>query len=231
MFESDLFAAQLYYLRKPSKATIADVFGIVFKDLTLRRVLNMRKVNNFPTDRSKKKQKYFMFIKGINFIGYEAQKFEKNVIAPFEEYDQLQAKTITNSALRKYNVPSGFISEEIESSLISDKYMSSVPLLGAFGMKKITNKGKETIDQLNLYLTEKEQILSECIDKDREKFISTLKEMNTFIFFIKNDNPDLFNSIIENVKWVNQNKPLGIENDLTEFTEAININLEYLENH
>ena len=115
--------------------------------------------------------------------------------------------------------------------LINEGYFTAVPVLKAFGMKKPTAKGKEIVNELNSYLSEKEQELTECIDKDREKFISILKEMQTLVFFLKKENTTLYTSIIENVKWVNQNKPLGIENDLTEFTEAINIDTTYLEDH
>lgn len=231
MFTSELFAAQLFFLRRPTKVNIAEVLAIVFQDLVLRRVLNLIKTNTFPTDRSKKKQKYFMFVKGENFEGYEPTNFEKQIIAPFEDHDQLQAKVLTNSILRKYGLPSGYISDEILAPLKKEKLISAIPVLSAFGMKKAAGSGKETVDELNAYLVEKEQELTAAVDNDREKFIQVMKEMKTLIFFLKKDNPELFASIIENVKWVNQNKPLGIENDLFEFTEAINVDMSHLEAH
>lgn len=231
MFQSELFAAQLIFLRKPSKVTVSEMFAIVFQDLTLKRVLNLQKLNNYPTERSKKTQKYFMFTKGVNYEGYEAQNFEKFIITAFEDHENLQAKTITNGMLRKYGLPSGYITDEIMGPLKRQGLMSTVPILGAFGMKKPTPKGKDIINELNNYLSEKEQELTECVDQDREKFISILQEMKTLVFFIKKENTTLYASIIENVKWVNQNKPLGFENDLSEFTEAINIDTSYLEAH
>lgn len=228
MFKSDLYAAQLFYLRKPSKASTADMFAIVFQDLTLRRVLNLKRIDTYPTDRSKKTQKYFMFTRGVNFNGYEAQNFERSLIVPFEEYDQLQPKTLTNSALRKYSLPSSYVTDEIMTPLKAEGYISSIPLLG---IKKLTQTGENIVNEINNYLTEKAQALTDCIEKDRETFITILKEMKTLTFFLKKDNEELYKSIIEGVKWVNQNKPLGFENDLSEFTEAINIDMSYLDQH
>lgn len=231
MFNSELSVVQLWYLRKPSKVNIHQIFTLIFQDLTMRRVLHHAKLNIYPTERSKKPQMYFKFVKGTNFDGYEPKNYETKVLAPFEELDQLQAKTLTNGILRKYSLPTGFINEEIMKPLKKEGYMSSPPLLGAFGMKSLTKQAKKIIENLNQYLAEKEQQLSECVDTDREKFIPILQELQSLVFFIKQDNPELYQHILSNVKWVNQTKPMGVENDLSIFVEAMNIDLVYLEEH
>jgi hypothetical protein len=231
MFQSELTAAHLWYLRKPSMVNIHDIFTIIFQDLTLRRVLHLKKRDIYPTDRSKKPQLYFKFIRGINYYGYKPKAFEKKIITPFEEHDELQAKTLTNKALKSYGLPTAFISEEILSQLKKDGYIRSPFLLGMFGAKRLTNKSKQLIEELNQYLEEKKQILLEAIDNDRKQFVYVLEEMQSLIFFVIKDNPELYEHIISNVKWVHQTKPFGDQNDLSSFVEALNIDLGYLEQH
>lgn len=231
MFDSELSAVQLWYLRKPKKTNIHQIFTLIFQDLTIRRILHHAKLNIYPTERSKKTQKYFKFVKGSSFEGYEPKNYEKKLIIPFEEYDQLQAKTLTNSALRNYGLPTNFINEEIMKPLKKEGYISSPPLLGSFGMKSVTKAGKQIVEELNQYLAEKEQVLSECVDNDREKFIEVVQDMQSFIFFVKNDNSELYQHVLSNVKWVYQTKPMGPENDLSIFVEAMNIDLSYLDDH
>ncbi len=227
MFNTELLPVQLMYLRKPSKANIQRILSIVFQDLIIRRVLNLKIVDTFPNERSKKTQKYFMLEKGENYEGYEPKQFEKGILAPYDEREQLQPKTLTNKILRKYGVPAGYIDHKIMLPLKEEGYISAPPILKSFGVRKLTEKGKQVVNELNQFLAEKEQQLTDLIDGDKEQFIHVMNEVSTLVFIFKKKNPKLFKNIISMVKRVHLSKPLGQENDLSNFKEAMNINLSY----
>ncbi len=228
MFNSELLPVQLLYLQKPAKANIQSILSFVLQDLIIRRILNLKALDTFPNNRSKKTQKYFVLLKGENYVGYKPKYFEKEILCPYDKYEQLQPKTITNKILRKYSVPTGYIDDEIVTSLKNEGYINAPSVLKAFGIHSITSKGKQIVADLNHYLAKKEQQLTYLIDGDKEQFIQVMNEMGTLVFIFKKDNPDLFKNIISMVKRIHRSKPLGHENDLSNFKEAINIDLSFL---
>lgn len=231
MFTTELSPAQVMFLYTPSKIGVHEVLGYILRDLTLRRVLNVQKINSFPNDRSRKTQKYFMIIKGENYEGYEAAAFEKSTIIPFTEYNQVQTKTLTNFILKKYSTPSSFINDKIYVPLNKEGYISSIPLLKTFGFYKLSGKGKEVVNDLSEFLTAQEEKLASLIDGDKKEFIEALEETGAYVFYFEHHNPELYKDIISMVKRVNNSKPLGCERDLTQFMEAMNIDLGYFEEH
>lgn len=229
MLNTELFPAQVLFLQTPSKVSIEEVFSVILKDLVIRRVLNLVKLKSYPTERSTKTQKYFRFIKGIAYEGYEPMKFEKSFLIPFEEAEQVQAKVLTNFALRKYNMPSGFIDERIFIPLAKDDYISSLPLLKTFGYYSIKSKTKEIIAEVEEFMTTQEQRLESLIDGDKAEFVSAMNDTGTYVFQFEKRNPELYHNIISMVKRIYRTQPLGPDNDLTNFMEAFNVNMRYFE--
>lgn len=231
MFNSELSPVQVMFLKSPSKIAVQEVLSYILRDLTLRRVLRVDKINSYPNDRSRKTQKYFMIVRGVNYDGYEATSYEKNTILPFTEYNQIQTKSLTNFILKKYSTPSSFVADKIYSPLHKEGYISSLPLLKTFGYYKLSAKGKQTVEELNTFLNTQEEKLLSLIDGDKKEFIEALEETGTFVFHFEHHNPDLYKDIISMVKRVNNTKPLGPEKDLTKFMEAMNIDLGYFDEH
>jgi len=229
MFSTELSAVQVLFLQAPTKVGIDDMISAILRDLTLRRVLNVDKINSFPNDRSRKTQKYFMFIMGEHYEGYEHAEFEKGFIKPFEEINQAQAKTLTNFLLKKYSTPSGFIKDKIYTPLKKEGFVSSLPILKAFGYYKVKTKGKQIITEFNDFLKTQEEKLESLIDGDKGEFINTLKETGVYVFYFEKNNPKLYKNLISMVKRINRSKPLGAENDLSNFMEAMNIDVSYFE--
>ena len=229
MFSTELSPVQVLFLQAPTKVGIDDMISSILRDLTLRRVLNVIKINSFPNDRSRKTQKYFMFVRGENYEGYEHAEYEKGFIKPFEEINQAQAKTLTNFLLKKYSTPSGFIKDKIYRPLNKDGFASSLPILKAFGYYKVTAKGKQIITEFNEFLKTQEEKLKSLIDGDREEFINVLNETGVYAFYFEKNNPELYKNLISMVKRINRSKPLGVENDLTNFMEAMNVDVSYFE--
>ncbi|HAM99523.1 MAG TPA: hypothetical protein DCQ26_13020 [Marinilabiliales bacterium] len=227
MLNTELFPAQVFYLLAPKKVHVHEVFATILRDLTLRNVIRVAKINSFPNDRSKKTQKYYRFIKGEAFKGYEPQPFEKSFLIPFEETENVQTKVLTNYVLRKYSMPSGFIGDQIYNPLSKAGYIGSIPILKAFGYLSLTHKGNEVVAQANEFIHQQEEKLTALIDGDREKFIHTINETGAYIFHFEENNPALYKNIISMVKRINKSKPMGPENDLTVFMEAMNIDLSY----
>ncbi len=231
MFETDLFPAQVLFLQKPKKLKVPELFSAILQDLTLRKVLNLEKINSFPTERSKKTQKYFFFNKGENFEGYEPQRFEKYFLSPFTELNQVQSKSLTNYVLKRYALQSGFITDEVYAPLSKAGYVNAIPLMKGFGLFSLSSKGKEIANAANEFLEQQEGKLLELIDGDKEQFINTMKETGNFVFQIEHSNPDLYHELLSMVKRIYRTQPLGPENDLTEYYEAMNIDLGYFDEH
>jgi hypothetical protein len=231
MFSTDLSPVQVLFLQAPSKVKIDDMLGVIFRDLTLRRVWNVIKINSFPNDRSRKTQKYFMFIKGEMFEGYEPKPFEEVFINPFTEVNQVQSKILTNFALKKYSTPSGFINEKIYEPLRKEGYISSIPLLKTFGYYSLTTKAKQLVAEFNDYIQNQEQKLESLIDGNREEFINALNETGVYIFYFEKKNPVLYKNIISMLKRIHNSKPAIAEKDYIRFTEAIYVDLSYFVEH
>ncbi len=227
MFDTDLLPAQILFLQNPSKIRINEVIGAIFKDLTLRGVLNVVKIKSFPNNRSRKTQKYFRFAKGKVFEGYEPRLFEKGFLDPLEEEDMVQAKILTNFVLRKYSMVSGFIGDKIFKPLRKDGYISTLPILKTFGYYSLSKKGKKVVQMANEFVKIQEEKLEQLIDGDKGEFINAINETGTFAFQFEDTNPALYKNLISMVKRINRTKPLGSENDLTNFAEAMNIDLSY----
>ncbi len=227
MFSTDLNPVQVMFLHNPSKMHIEDALSIILRDLTLKRVLNMTKLNIYPTERSKKTQKYFKFVKGEKFEGYEPEPHEKNFLVPFEEVDLLQPKSLTNFVLRRFSMPSGFITEKIYGPLHVEGYVTGLPLLKTFGYYSLSRKGKEVVEMFNQFISEQEQKLESLIDGDKTEFTQALQETGVYTFYFEKNNPELFKNIISMIKRVNNNFREGANNDLTSFAEAVNIDLGY----
>lgn len=225
----ELFPAQLIFLRSPKKIKVDEIFSYILQDLTLKRVLNLQKIQSFPNERSRKTQKYFMFVKGENYEGYDPQNFEKHFLSPFSELNQIQIKILTNYVLKKYSLPSKFIVKELYAPLHKQKYISAVPFLKSFGVYNLSREGKQAVAELNEFLHEREEKLTALIDGDREEFIRALNETGTYAFLFEHENPELHKNIISMVKRIHRSKPLGPENDLSPFFEAYNIDLGYFE--
>ncbi len=230
MFDTDLLPAQIIFLQNPSRIRVNEIIGAILRDLTLRRVLNVVKITSYPTDRSRKKQKYFRFAKGSAFEGYEPKIFEKSFLTPLsEDEDMIQAKILTNFVLRKYSMISGFIDEKIFAPLHKEGYISSLPILKTFGYYSMSKKGKEIVQIANEFVKTQEEKLESLIDGDKGEFFNALNETGTFAFQFEKTNPKLYKNLISMVKRINRTKPLGPENDLTNFMEAMNIDLSYFE--
>lgn len=227
MLYSDLLPVQLYYLKKPKKAEIKNIFGFIFRALIFGRVLNLQKLFIYPDSLSKRTQKYFKLVKGINYFNYEPKSFEAKVLKPFNKYGRLQVKTITNHVLRKFKVPGDFIAKEILNPLKKDKYITS----SMFGSKKATAKGKELLNELNTYMQGIEQMFVELInnDADDENFVTALFEVDVYLFFIELDNVELFSQIVEKTKEIHKKQIGNHKNKLSPFIESINIDLSYFE--
>jgi hypothetical protein len=228
MLNTELFPAQIIYLQAPKKVHVHDVIAAILQDLTLRKVLRVVKINSFPNDRSKKTQKYFMFVKGESFEGYEPKSFEKSVLAPFKEMEQVQAKLLTNFVLKRYGTPSGFIEAQIYSVLRAEGYIGSIPILKSFGYLSLTSKGKEEVEKANEFIAQQEEKLKSLIDGDRGQFIQAINETGTYVFHFEKWNPELYKNIVSMVKRINKSKPMGPDNDLSNFMEAMNIDISFL---
>ncbi|MDA3891764.1 MAG: hypothetical protein PF517_08890 [Salinivirgaceae bacterium] len=231
MFNTDLAPVQVMFLKAPKKIGIDDVFSIILRDLTLRRILNVDKINCFPNDRSRKTQKYFMLVRGENYEGYEPKEFEKGFILPFLERNQVQTKTLTNFILRKYSTPSGFIDDKIFQPLHNEHYISSIPIVKTFGYYKVSNKGMEIVSELNEFIAGQEEKLTGLIDGDKGEFINALEETGVYIFHFEKNNPVLYKNLISMVKRVYVGKPFGPQLDLRHFMQAINLDLSYFVEH
>ncbi|MFA6404187.1 MAG: hypothetical protein WCX31_21565 [Salinivirgaceae bacterium] len=228
MLNTELLPAQIIYLQAPKKVHVHDVIAAILQDLTLRRILKVIKINSFPNDRSKKTQKYFMFTKGESFEGYEPKSFEKSVLAPFKELEQVQAKLLTNFVLKRYNMPSGFLKVQMYSALNKEGYIGSIPILKSFGYLSLTAKGNEEVAKANEFITQQEEKLSGLIDGDKGQFYQVINETGTYVFHFAESNPVLYKNIVSMVKRINKTKPLGPEKDLTNFMEAMNIDISFL---
>jgi len=229
MLESELLPVQLFYLQAPKKFHVDEMFDIILKDLTLRKILRVQKINSFPTERSKKTQKYYMFTKGELFEGYEPQQFEKSIMVPFKEMDQVQFKTLTNFVIKKYAKPSGFIEDQCLNPLSKKGYVSTIPLLNWFGFISVKAKATSEVNKVNEYINQLENKLQGLIDGDVKQFIQALNEGGIYVFRIAKTNSVLFKSIIEKIKQINITKPMGAENDLTPFVEALNIDMSFMQ--
>lgn len=231
MFNSELSPVQVMFLKLPSKISIHDVLSYILRDLTLRRILSVEKINSYPNDRSRKTQKYFMLTKGVNYEGYEPASFEKSTILPFTEYNQIQTKSLTNFILKKYSTPSSFIVDRIYSPLHKEGYVSSLPLLKTFGYYKLSKQGKDIINELNAFLESQEEKLTNLIDGDKNEFIEVLEETGTYVFYYEHHNPELYKNIISMVKRVNNTRTSAQDKDLIYFMEAMNLDLGYFDEH
>lgn len=229
MLNIELFPAQVLFLQAPSRVTIEEVFSVILRDLVINRVLNLAKLKSYPTERSKKTQKYYRFIKGTAYEGYEPMSYETRFLSPFEDAEQVQSKVLTNFVLRKYSMPSGFTDEKIFRPLAKDKYISSLPILKTFGYYSIKSKTKQILSEVDDFINNQEQKLESLIDGDKAEFISTMNETGTYIFQFENKNPELFKNIISMVKRIYRTQPLGPDNDLTNFMEAFNVDMRYFD--
>ncbi len=227
MLNTDLSPVEIMFLQSPAKTKITDIFSNILKDLILRNIIRFVRIYNYPTERSRKKQKYFMFEKGENYTGYEPKPFEKSFLSPFEEYEQLQTKTLTNYVLRNYSMPSGFINKRIFMPLHKNGYINSIPVLKSFGFYNITHKGKDVIKEANEFIAEQEQKLSSFGKDLKEEFVDVLNETGTFTFKFKKTNPELYSKIVSDIKRIYINRPFGADKDLTNFMQAINVDLNY----
>lgn len=229
MFNTDLSPVQVLFLQAPSKVRIEDMIGVIFRDLTLRRIWNVIKIKRFPNDRSRKTQKYFMFVKGENFAEYEPLSFETGFVKPLEEVNQVQAKILTNFVLRKYSMPSGFIAEKIYSPLHKEGYISSFPILKGLGYYKVTKKAKQLVAELNEFLKTQEEKLEALIDGDKEEFAKAIVETGVYTFYFEKTNPTLYKNIISMIRRIIRSDSMSPEVNLTNFMEAMNIDLSYFE--
>lgn len=227
MLHSELAPVELYYLQKLKKANIKDIFAFIFRALIFNRVLNLKKMFIYPDYLSKRTQKYFKFVKGINYDNYQAKSYEEKILNPFMRYGRMQPKTITNFVLKKFKVPGDFISKELFQPLKKEGYIKSTPFVG----KKKTEKAQEALQELDTYMSGIEQMFYSLLDaqiKD-DDFIVALLEVDVYLFFIELANADLFGKIIEKTKEINARLPKGYENKITPFVEAINVDLSYFE--
>ena len=229
MLNTELYPAQILFLQEPSKISINEVFSIILRDLVLRRVLHLAKLKSYPTERSKKTQKYYRFIKGEEFSNYEPMSFENRFLSPFEDAEQVQAKVLTNYVLKPYSMPSDFITKKIFKPLAKDKYISSLPFLKTFGYYSIKPKTKELLTEVKDFIATQEQKLESLIDGDKAEFVSVINETGAYIFYFEKNNAELYKNIVSMVKRIFRTKPLGIENDLANFMEALNVDMRYFE--
>lgn len=227
MLHSELAPVELYYLQKQKKASVKNIFAFIIRTLIFSRVLNMRKLFIYPDYLSKRTQKYFKLVKGINYYTYEAKPYEKEILKSFERYGKIQAKTITNFVLKKFKVPGNFISKELSDPLKKQGYIQKKP----FGGKKITEKGKESLQELYSYMEGIEQMFLNLLNTQIEDndFVIALIEVDVYLFFIELTNIDLFKKIVEKTKDVNAKYPKGYENKISPFVEAINVDLSYFD--
>jgi ribosomal protein S19E (S16A) len=227
MLNTDLSPVEIMFLQSPAKMKITDIFSTILKNLVLNKVLYLTRIYNYPTERSRRKQKYFMFEKGINYTGYEPKPFEKSFLSPFEEYNQLQTKTLTNYVLRNYSMPGGFIDRRIFQPLHKEGYISSIPVIKTFGFYNLSSKGKEIVKNANEFIAKQEQKLSSFDKELNEEFVDILNETGTFAFKFKKINPNLYDKIVSNIKRIYINQPFGTNKDLINFMQAINVDLSY----
>lgn len=231
MLDFGLSPAQILFLQTPSKVKTDDIFRIILRELIIKGVVRLSITDEFPTKRSKKIQKYYRFIKGYAFDTYEPLVFEKSFLYPLEDGEHVQVKVLTNYVLRKYSMPSDFVTKKIYIPLSKDKFISSLPILKTFGYYSIKRKSKQLLIEVDEFINQQEEVLSSLIDGDQAEFISAMNDTGTFVFLFETRNPDLYNNIIRMMKEVYNNQPLGADNDLTNFMEAFNVDMSYMAEH
>ena len=231
MLNIELSYTQIIFVQNPSKIGIDEVFSSILRDLIIKGVLQLHRIKTLPTKRSKKVQKYFRFMKGQAYSGYEPLPFETSFLSPLEDIDQVQPKVLTNYVLRNYSMPSAFISKKIYAPLAKDKYISSIPVLKAFGFYSIKTNTKNMLTEVNDFINTQEETLLSLINGDNSKFISTMNETGSYVFMLEKKNPDLYKDIISMVNNIYKNQPLGADNDLSNFMEAFSVNMSYFEEH
>lgn len=227
MLNTELLPTQVVFLQNFKKLKIYEVLSFVIRDLIIRKVLILHKKNTFPNNRSRKTQKYFMLAKGPNYLGYEPQDFEKNLVSPLEDIDSIQIKTLTNFVLKKYSMPSAYIRTQILAPLRNAGYINNIPIAKIFGIYSLTPKAKEIVTQASEQFQLYEEKLTQLIDGDKEAFYQIVKEMGTYIFTYELSNPELYKNIESMIRRIFINKPLGADKLLEEYFQAMNLNLGF----
>lgn len=227
MLNTELLPAQVFFLRYTKKLKIHDALSFVIRDLIIRKVVVYHTKSIFPNDRSRKTQKYNMLSKGLQFKGYEAQDFERNLISPLEEIDGVQIKTLTNFILRKYSMPSAYIGAQFLAPLRKIGYVNNIPIIKKFGVYSLTSKAKEITSDLDQIINQFEEKLSALIDGDKEQFYNTITELGSYVFIFEKKNPDLYKNIESMIRRIYTTKPLGVERDLYEYYQAMSIDLGF----
>lgn len=228
---TELSLVEIEFLMNPKKIDLAEAFESIIRELIVKKVIATDKKQKFPNSRSKKPQKYDIFFAGDNYKGYEAKKYEENLLRPFTEYGELYFKILTNFVLKKYSVPSSFIESEIRHTLKKEGYVNEIPVLKSFGMWGITSKAKDELQQVEEYLAQMMEKIHHCLPDKQENFIKIIQEMGVLVFLIHTKDHHLWEEIIHMLKKVERNKPLGKENDLSEYLKAALLEMKHLHHH
>lgn len=221
MVNSALFPVQVLYLRAPNKVHIQEVLAVLLKDLTVRRILKVVKIDSYPNARSKKTQRYSMIYKGLKYEGYEPEPFEKPFLLPLAEVKQIQTKILTNFVLKKHGYPSAFISESILKPLKNEGYASA-----SLGGVKPSTKAKPIIDEANNFLIHQQEKLASLLNGDAKEFMDAVKETGSYLFILEYTAPDLFEDLKKKIRNLAKSYG-GAEFELTPFYEALNLDLSY----
>ncbi|PKP12051.1 MAG: hypothetical protein CVU09_00710 [Bacteroidetes bacterium HGW-Bacteroidetes-4] len=221
MVNSELFPVQVLFLRAPKKVHIQEILAVLLKDLTVRRILKVVKLDSFPNSRSKKTQRYSMIYKGLNYEGYEPQPFEKAFLLPLAELNQVQTKILTNFVLKKHSYPSAFITDNILKPLKNKGYLKT-----SLGGAKATSKAKPIVDQVNQFLNQQQEKLASLLNGEAREFMDAVIETGSYLFILEYQAPELFEDIKKKIRNLAKSYGGG-EFELTPFYEALNLDLSY----
>lgn len=221
MVDSALFPVQVLFLRAPKKVHIQEVLAVLLKDLTVRRILKVVKIDSYPNARSRKTQKYSMIYKGLKYEGYEPQPFEKPFLLPLADVKQVQTKILTNFVLKKHSYPSAFIAESIIKPLKKEGFASSSP-----GGVKPTSKAKPIIDEANTFLIQQQEKLASLLNGEAREFMEAVIETGSYLFILEYTAPDLFEDLKKKIRNLAKSYG-GAEFELSPFYEALNLDLSY----
>ena len=134
-------------------------------------------------------------------------------------------RLVTDYIVKKYSMPASFINAEMYDPLNKEKYISGLPLLKAFGVYSLSQKGLEILNDVKQFIEQQKEKFNQNL-KDPKAFYQTLHETGWFIFLYEKEDNELYKEIVSIIKKIHRNASLGNDMNLDEYLEALDINFE-----
>jgi hypothetical protein len=184
---SQIAPAQTKLIVDYNSVALKDLMKLTFMDLILKKVLQIKEVEQKAHPNDKYVREYTYIIPGKNFENYKPRVFESIFLSPFTKSPEIQIQFKMFIKLMYDNSKGSWnYKKTVKNTSEIETNFRSTFFVNLFRQLKLTQNGNKLKTELENYLISIDSEIANLLENDKKKALELLENIGGHIFLLKN---------------------------------------------